>query len=1061
MDTVGSRKQKLFSRNKKPFVQVQDLLEPQRDSYEKFLNEGLWEVFQEYSPINDYNKEKFSLSFVSYKFDKPKYTEEEAKRNMHTYGAALKVQILLKNKTTKTSKKQEILFGNIPLMTKRGTFILNGIERIIVSQLSRSFGVFFSSREVRNERYFTAKIVPEKGSWIVFESEPNGTCFIKIDKISKIPLTSLLRVFGYKTDKDIMNAAPNEDVRKVLKKTMDIDPAKTHKDAVIEVYKKIRYNDQAVFDSALIYLNNMFSEERYSISELGRYKFNERFGIKNTKSALSKLRITKEDLIIILAEIVKRNNDPMSTSDDIDHLSRRRVRYVGEIIQNRVRKGLARLARNMQDRMTTVDRHQDIPIQFINVHPFQSVIRDFFLTDQLSQLVRQHNILDELEHRRTLTTLGPGGLTKDHAGIEVRDLHPSHYGRICPVHTPEGPTVGLILHLSIYARVNKYGLIETPYVKVDKGKITKEVVYMDAAQEEEYKIAHKAVNIDDNLNIMDEIVIVRYGGIPIPVNKDQVDFIDISNNQILSVSAALIPFIEHNAPHRSTLGSITQRQAIPCVLPDAPLVATGNEKKVAKSTGHLVIADEDGVIEKADAEHIILKTNKGERIRYDLIKYGTNNHFSVHNQRTIVSPGRSIKKGDVLADAALTDHGQIALGQNLRAAFLCLKGHNYEDAIVLSRKVVEQDKFTSIHTKTFDIKVRETKLGAESTTYDIPNVSENKLRNLDERGIVRLGAYVSPGDFLVGKITPKGEKQLTPEERMLRSIFGDKAKEVKDTSEKISFGHSGRVIDVRVFSRENGDQMEPGVIESIYITVAQLRNIKPGDKLIGRHGNKGVISKILAPEDMPFTADGDPVDIVLSPLGVPSRTNLGQVFEMHLGGAASKLGYQAVSPAFLSVTEKEIESELHSAGLSKTGKEKVYDGQTGELLAQDVAVGNMYILKLEHMVDEKIHMRSIGPYSLVSQQPLPGRARFGGQRMGEMEIWALLGYGAAYNLKEMITIKSDDVRGRSSAFNSMVKGERIKNFNPPAAFNVLVHYLKGLGLSLSFQNDKQSENKEE
>ncbi len=1053
--TVGKRKKKYFSKYRKPMVPLPDLSGPQKKSYQWFLSEGMWEIFQEYSPIKDQNDgNKFELSFVSYKIGKPSCTEQEALENHLDYSAPLKIVVRLKNKTLKTTKDQEILFSSIPVITERGTFILGGNERVIVSQLKRSPGVFFTKQMIRGIPRFSAKIVSQKGSWAEFDSDLSGTCTIRIDRKTKFPVTTLLRVMGLKTDAQILSSVKDKEAKEMLKKTLEEDPVRSYEDACIVMYKKIRSGDQVAFQQAETYVETIFSKERFNFSPIGRNRFNTVLGLPLTKREMERQHLEVKDILSVLSVIAKKNATPHSEGSDIDSLMNRRVIYVGELFQMRIRKGLARLERNIQDKMTVMEKTHTLPLTFVNVHPFKAVVREFFVRDSLSHTMRQQNLVDEMEHNRTLSALGVGGVTREHAGFAVRDIHPSHYGRICPIHTPDGSSIGLNVHLSLYARVNQYGIIETPFAKVENGVVTKKIVYLNTEEERDKYIAHAGVKRDDKemLSLSEGPIIARLNGDPISVSDPKkIDLIDVATNQILSVAAGLIPFIEHDGSHRALYGSGTQRQAVPCLVPDAPLVATGIEEIIARSTGRLVIAKEDGVVTEVDGTHIVVK-GTGKAKTYTLVKFLDNNNFSMHHQRPIVSVGQKIKEGAVLADSAFSDCGQLALGQNLRVAFTCWYGYNYEDGIVLSEDVLSRDIFTSIHVKKFKVRVLETKLGPEITTCDIPNVSERKLRNLDEKGIVRVGAAVNTGDILVGKVTPKGETQLTAEERLLRSIFGDRAKDVKDTSTKLEPGHAGRVVRVKVFSREAGDQLEAGVLQQIHITIAQYRTMTVGDKISGRHGNKGVVTRILPREDMPYTKDGHPVDVVLSPLGIPSRMNLGQVYEMHAGLMGELANYQVVAPSFAGVTEKEIQKELHELDAPGRGfTQPLYDGVTGEKIGDNIAVGYMYLMKLEHMVEGKLHYRSTGKYSLVTRQPLRGRSRGGGQRVGEMEVWAFLGYGAAHTLREILTIKSDDVRGRSNAFDSIVRGKRIGQPQIPATFNVLVNYLRGLGVDIKTQ----------
>lgn len=1054
-DTKKQLPKKHFNRYRKPLADLPDFVEPQVNSFHWLVSEGLKEVFQEFSPIKDYSDKKFELEIVRFELGEPKFDEYYAKDNMLTYDAPLRVIVKLKNKTIGGEKEQEIFLADFPVMTEHGTFIINGVERVIVSQIARSSGVFFTAQDFRGESYFGAKIIPARGAWIEIESEPDGAIYVKIDRKRKFPVSSLLRILGAQFDRDITSLFENiPGGKQIMKETLEKDPAKNLDDAYIEIHKKLRDGDPASVENAKEFIDSIFSTERYDLSRVGRYRLNQRFNKSMDEKELERRTLSLDDIVTIVAEIIHLNATPGALPDDIDHLGFRRVRYVGEMLQQKMRVGLSRMKRNIQDRMSTVDADTTLPVQFINPRPLQASIKEFFTTNQLSQFMQQQNILSELEHLRTLSALGPGGLTRERAGFEVRDVHPSHYGRLCPIHTPEGPNIGLILHLTTHARLNDFGMIETPYAKVEKGKVTNEIVYLNAHEEEKYNIAHAGIERDEDGNIKQEMVEVRVKGEPGVRPRDEVHYIDVETNQPLSIATSMIPFVENDDANRALMGSNMQKQATPCILPEAPLVATGIEEKAARDTGRVILAKEEGVITEVDAKHITIKNSKGKETTYPLVTFSRTNDMSASHQRPIVMKGEKVKKGTVLADTSSSDKGQIALGQNARVAFMSWSGSNYEDAIIISERMVKNSKFTTLHLEEFEVSVRDTKLGPEVTTHDIPNVGEQKLKNLDEEGIVRIGAEVRPGDILVGKVTPKGESQLTPEERLLRSIFGEKAKDVKDTSLRLEGGKRGRVIGVKVFSREEGYQLESGIIKRIHITVAELRNVSVGDKLAGRHGNKGVISRILPEEDMPYTEDGEPIDVILTPLGVPSRMNLGQILELHLGLAANTLGYQAITPAFSGATEEEIRAELKEAGFAENGKMKLYDGRTGEAFDQDIAVGYMYILKLHHMVEDKLHMRSIGPYSLITQQPLGGKAQGGGQRFGEMEVWALLGYGAAYTLREMLTIKSDDIVGRSAAFDSIVKGDRIAHPHTPASFNVLLNNLRGLALDVELKRDE-------
>jgi len=1054
---MATTPKKYFSRYKKSLTNLPNLVESQIVSYKWIVESGLKEIFKEFSPIKDYSDKKFTLEFVSFELGQPKFDEHYAKANKLSFDAPLRTIVRLTNKTNNSKKEQEIFMVDFPLMTDHGTFVINGVERVIVPQLARSFGVLFTLEEIKGRGYFGARVIPSRGAWIEFESDPDGAIYVRIDRKRKFPITSLLRVLGATTDSDILDLAKGDpSFKTVLELTLAKDTAKTIEEAYIEIYKRMRDGDLATPDNAREFVKSIFSTERYDISAIGRFRFNKRFNLGVDEKSLAVSTLTLNDVTIISKNITLLNNTPGSLADDIDHLGSRRVRFVGEMLQQKMRVGMARMKRNIQDRMSTIDASSTLPMQFINPRPFQAGVKEFFTTNQLSQFMAQENVLQELEHLRTFSALGPGGLTRERAGFEVRDVHPSHYGRLCPIHTPEGPNIGLILRLATYARINSFGMIETPYAKVENGKITKEIVYMNALEEEQYNIAHAATPYDEDGVITIEQAEVRSHGKPSIASKKNVHYIDVAPNQAFSIATSMIPFLEHDDANRSLMGSNMQKQSTPCIIPEAPLVATGIEEDAARDTGRLVLAKEDGEVIHADARKIVVQGKK-DKTEHTLVNFVRTNGFTAFHQRPVVNVGQKVKRGDLLADTSTSDRGQMALGQNVLVAFMSWSGSNYEDAIILSERLVKDSKFTSIHIEEFDVSVRDTKLGPEVTTHDIPNVSEAKLKNLDEDGIVRIGAEVRPGDILVGKITPKGETQLTPEERLLRSIFGDKARDVKDTSLRMENGKRGRIISVKVFSREKGDNLDSGILKKIYIEIAQLRNISVGDKLAGRHGNKGVISRILPVEDMPYTVDGKPIDVILTPLGVPSRMNLGQILEMHLGLAAHTLNYQAIVPPFMGATADEIKQEMVKAGYPEDGKIELYDGRTGEKFHKPIAIGYMYILKLHHMVEDKIHMRSIGPYSLITQQPLGGKAQSGGQRFGEMEVWALLGYGAAHTLREVLTIKSDDIVGRSAAFDSIVKGTRISAPNIPASFNVLLNNLRGLSLNVELRRPKDSE----
>ncbi len=988
--------------------------------------------------------------------------------------------------------------GDFPLMTDRGTFIVNGVERVVISQLIRSPGVFFTALLYRNRKLFGAKVIPNRGAWLEFETDPDGVISVKIDRKRKTPVTALLRVFGAKqaqNEKRKTQNDGNEDILKFFKDvdtgdikhieaTLKKDPSKNAAESFVEIYKHLRPGDPATADNARQLVEGIFfRNDRYDLAKVGRFKMNQRLGhaTHNTQhTTRDKFEYSKEeqllsfkDLTDIVSEIIRLNNTEDAVPDDIDHLGNRRVRSLGELLQTKIRVGLARMDRIIRDRMSTYDINMLTPAQLINARPLIAAVKEFFTFSQLAQFMDQVNPLAELEHKRRISAMGPGGLTRERAGFEVRDVHASHYGRICPIETPEGPNIGLVVHLASYARVNELGFVETPYAKVKNSRITGEIEWLNAFDEEKYAIAHGGTKYDEDNKIIEPIVEARVLGKPRMVKREEVQYIDVSPQQIFSVATSLIPFLEHDDATRALMGSNMQRQAVSCIKPQAPLVGTGMEERAAMDSGQVITAFEDGIVTAVDAEHIIVQSEKRktqsvkpETKVYQLNNFLRSNQYTSMSQQPLVEKGDKVKRGQALADGAATQNGNLALGQNLLVAFLSWGGANFEDAIIISERLVKDDRFTSIHIEDYLIDVRDTKLGPEITTPDIPNISEEKFKNLDEEGIIRIGAEVVSGDILVGKISPKGEADLTSEERLLQAIFGEKARDVKDTSLLLSHGKRGRVIGIKIFSRDKGDKLEPGVIKKVQVEVAQLRKVQVGDKLAGRHGNKGVISKILAEEDMPYLSDGTPVDIILNPLGVASRMNIGQILETHLGWAASKIGYRAITPSLDGATEEDIKIELKKAGLPESGKVILYDGQTGEPFNDRVTVGVIYIMKLNHLVEDKIHMRSVGPYSLITQQPLGGKAQFGGQRFGEMEVWALEGYGAAHTLQEMITIKSDDVTGRAAAFDAIIRGEEIKKPNIPAAFNVLVNELKSLGLNVElvekqFVEQRKEESKEE
>ncbi len=1049
-----TRAPKTFSTYHGPEFPQPRLIEVQLDSYKWFLEKGLRELFDEISPIRDHTGAELELHFLEYKFDPPKYTEEQSKEKDQTYEASLRVKLRLTNRLTKSAQAQEVYLGDFPIMTTRGTFIINGVERVVISQLVRSPGSYFTAAVYRGRKLFGAKVIPNRGVWLEFETESDGFIGVKIDRRRKVPATQLLRVFGLKTEEDIKKAFADVDTGpvKFIAGTLKRDEAKTLEESFLGIHQRLRPGDLTTVENAKALIEGIFFRfDRYDLSRVGRFKLNQRLELPAKKEGGL---LDRDDIIGLLKEIIRLNNNLSAEPDDIDDLANRRIRAVGELVQSRLRVGFARLRRGVQDRMSTFDKHTLQPVQLVNYKLLTSVVRDFFSSSQLSQFMDQVNPLAELEHKRRLSSMGPGGLTRERAGFEVRDVHPSYYGRICPIQTPEGANIGLVSYLSNYARLNEFGFIETPYFHVKEGVVSSHVEWLDAAEERRYNVAQADVPLDEKNRIVEAVVPARIKGVPDTCKREEVDFIDVSANQLMSISTALIPFLEHDDANRALMGSNMQRQAVPSIVATAPFVGTGVEEKAALDSEQLVLAAEDGTVEEVDARGIAVKGKSGTT-HYPILKFRRSNQSTCLSQRPIVHVGQKVKRGAVLADGPATEDGVLALGQNLLVAFIPWRGGNFEDAIVLSERVAREDLFTSIHIETFTCFVRDTKLGPEMTTPDIPNVAEDKLRNLDEDGIVRIGAEVYTGDILVGKISPKGESELSSEERLLRAIFGEKARDVKDTSLTLPHGKQGRVIGIKVFSRDKGDKLEPGIIKKIQVEVAQLRKVRAGDKLAGRHGNKGVISMIRPVQDMPYLADGTPVDVVLNPLGVASRMNLGQILETHLGFAARKLGYRAVVPNFVGGGEDEIRAELEAAGLPANGKVELFDGTTGLPFREHVTVGVIYIMKLNHLVEDKLHMRSTGPYSLITQQPLGGKAQLGGQRFGEMEVWALEGYGAAHMLQEMITIKSDDILGRSAAFESIIRGTDIKKPNVPASFNVLISELKSLGLSVHYTSGEE------
>ncbi len=1142
-------------------IEMPNLIQVQKDSYNWFVNVGLGEVLKDISPIIDYTGNLVLEFFDYYMEDKTKYTLEEAKERDTTYSTRLHVKVRLINRETGEIKEQEIYLGDFPLMTESGTFVINGAERVVVSQLVRSPGCYYASDyDKTGKKIFTSTVMPIRGAWIEYETDANDVFYVRVDRTRKLPVTSLLRAIGLITDQQIIDMFGEED--KILA-TIQKDTVKTQDEALIEIYKKLRPGELPTADAARNLFNGLFFDNRrYDLAKVGRYKFNKKLGLasrianqiafddiidsetgevlvekdaiitsdkaleiqnlginivdvkvedkkvriigngtvditkfvdidleikelvnyevlknilENTdKKDLKKIieermdelvpkHIVTEDIIASVNYILNLQHG-LGMVDDIDHLGNRRIRSVGELLQNQFRIGLTRLERVVRERMTIQDLDVVTPQTLINTKPITSSIREFFGSSQLSQFMDQTNPLSELTHKRRVSALGPGGLSRERAGFEVRDVHYTHYGRLCPIESPEGPNIGLISALSSFAIINEYGFVETPYRKIDPvtHKVTDIVEYMSAEEEEGLRIAQASEPIDKDGNFVNKKVKIRYKDDIEEVSPERVDYIDISPKQLVSVGAAMIPFLEHDDAHRALMGANMQRQAVPLLIPDSPIVGTGIEYRAAKDSGIMQIAQSDGTIQKVTGDEIVIKTTKGAIERYHLRKFKRTNGGTCINQRPIVVKGEKVKAGDVIADGPSTQNGEMALGKNVLIAFATWEGYNYEDAVLISERLVKEDVYTSIHIEEYDCECRDTKLGPEEITRDIPNVGEDSLKDLDENGIIRIGAEVKPGDILVGKVTPKGETELTAEERLLRAIFGEKAREVRDTSLKVPHGEAGTIVDVKIFTRDNSDELAPGVNQVIRCYIAQKRKISVGDKMAGRHGNKGVVSRILPVEDMPFMPDGTPVDIVLNPLGVPSRMNLGQVLEVHLGAAARELGWKVATPVFDGAKEAEITELLEKAGRTPDGKTILYDGRTGEMFDKPVTVGVMYMLKLHHLVDDKIHARSTGPYSLVTQQPLGGKAQFGGQRFGEMEVWALEAYGAAHTLQEILTVKSDDVVGRVKTYEAIVKGENVPEPGVPESFKVLIKELQSLGLDVRLysEDDRELELKE-
>lgn len=1141
-------------------IDIPNLIKVQKDSYDWFIQEGLGEVLRDISPIVDYSG-NLVLEFLDYYMEeKTKYTEEEAKERDATYATRLHVKVRLINRETGEIKEQEIYLGDFPVMTESGTFIINGAERVVVSQLVRSPGCYYATEfDKSGKRIYTSTVMPIRGAWLEYETDGNDIFYARVDRTRKIPVTTLLRALGIVTDEQILELFGDEEK---IKATLQKDPIKTQDEALIEIYKKLRPGELPTADAARNLFNGLlFDPRRYDLAKVGRYKFNKKLSlasritgkiafedvadpetgevliekdnmitedaaiaIQNTGINVVNVNVDGKKVVVIgngtvnihsmlpdvdlsdlhikemvnyevlksiidttekekLHDTIKERIDELIPKhvttediigsisyllnidhgigyvDDIDHLGNRRIRCVGELLQNQFRIGLTRLERVVRERMTLQDLDIVTPQSLINTKPISSSIREFFGSSQLSQFMDQTNPLSELTHKRRISALGPGGLSRERAGFEVRDIHYTHYGRLCPIESPEGPNVGLISALSSFAIINEYGFIETPYRKIDHetGKVTDIIDYMPADEEDKYIIAQASEPVGKDGKFVNERIRVRHQADITVVDRDRVDYMDVSPKQLVSVGAAMIPFLEHDDAKRSLMGTNMQRQAVPLLRPESPIVGTGMEYRAAKDSGITVVAKEDGTVEKVTADEIKIKNKKGDVTTYKLRKFKRTNGGTCINQKPVVVTGEKVKEGDLIADGPSTDKGEMALGRNVLIAFTTWEGYNYEDAVLISERLVKEDVYTSIHIEEYDCECRDTKLGPEEITRDIPNISDDGLKDLDENGIIRIGAEVRPGDILVGKVTPKGETELTAEERLLRAIFGEKAREVRDTSLRVPHGESGTIVDVKVFTRENSDELGPGVNQVIRCYIAQKRKISVGDKMSGRHGNKGVISRILPEEDMPFLPDGTPVDIVLNPLGVPSRMNLGQVLEVHLGMAAKALGWKVATPVFDGATDTEIEDLLEEAGLRRDGKTVVYDGRTGEPFDHPITVGVMYMLKLHHLVDDKIHARSTGPYSLVTQQPLGGKAQFGGQRFGEMEVWALEAYGAAYTLQEMLTVKSDDVVGRVKTYESIVKGENVPEPGVPEGFKVLIKELQSLGLDVRLYSEDNQE----
>ena len=1034
-------------------MEMPNLIAIQRNSYNWFLEEGLKETFEEVSPITDFS-DTLQLDFLTSSFGEPKYSVEECKDRDATYAAPLRIKVRLLNKESGEIKEQEVFMGDFPLMTEQGTFVINGAERVIVSQLVRSPGVYYNREiDTAGKALYGCTVIPNRGAWLELESDANDVMYVRLDRTRKLPATVLLRALGYSHNDDIMNLFAGDEM---IMPTIEKDTTSNEPEALIEIYKRLRPGDPPTVESARNLINSLFFDhKRYDLAKVGRYKINKKLGLDIDKHIKN---LTLDDILAAYRYMLSLMHGAEGyTVDDIDHLGNRRIRSVGELLQNQFRIGLTRMERNVRERMTTQDPNEVTPQSLINIRPVVASIKEFFGSSQLSQFMDQINPLAELTHKRRLSALGPGGLSRERAGMEVRDVHHSHYGRMCPIETPEGPNIGLINSLATYGRINEYGFIETPYRKVNDCHVTDDIEYLTADVEEKFTIAQANTELDENNMIIQDKVDARRGEENLVVEKESVEYMDVSPKQVVSIATALIPFLEHDDANRALMGTNMQRQAVPLLVTEAPFVGTGMEYRAGYDSCVFAIARHSGIVSYVSADEIHVRGDGGERDVYKLTKFKGSNQGSCIHQHVLGSTGQHVNEGDILADGPSTSNGELSLGRNALIAFMNWEGYNYEDAVLLSERLVKEDVYTSIHIDEFECDSRDTKLGPEEITRDIPNVGEDVLKNLDNRGIIRIGAEIRAGDILVGKVTPKGETELTAEERLLRAIFGEKAREVRDTSLRVPHGGSGIVVDVKVFTRKNGDELSPGVNEVVRVYVAQKRKISQGDKMAGRHGNKGVVSRVLPECDMPFLPDGTPVDIVLNPLGVPSRMNIGQILEVHLGMAAKALGLHFATSAFDGASEKDIGDMLEKAGFDRSGKFVLRDGRTGRPFDNPVTVGYMYYLKLMHLVDDKIHARSIGPYSLVTQQPLGGKAQFGGQRFGEMEVWALEAYGASHTLQEMLTVKSDDVVGRVKTYEAIVKGENLPEAGVPEAFKVLMKELQSLCLDIRILDEDNNE----